>query len=264
MVMTETRRSLRADGAARIKEFRKLLTSKNQALLEHRYFRSCRSGELSPEHLLEVVKQLYCFSVFFERLLTRRITEYSSDRDQRILDLARIHLRDEIGHATLFHDCLTRNGVSSAEIASITPKLFTKAMFGYLSTTLQHENEYVANVAIMQVMESIGYHFFSETLSMMKVHDMAADALVRHTEDDEHHPELGIELVASFDDTTLEHSVRVINDLYRLMAFVLDEWLGLQPASGSIPRSSSIPRSGSIPRSSTPARKRRSVRPRAN
>jgi thiaminase len=254
MVMTDTRRSVRADGAARVNEFRKLLSTKNQALLEHRYFRSCRNGELSPAHLLEVVKQLYCFSVFFERLLTRRITEYSSDRDQRILDLARVHLREEIGHATLFHDCLTRNGVSSGEIANITPKMFTKALFGYLSTTLQHENEYVANVAIMQVMESIGYHFFCETLSVMKTHELAADALVRHTEDDEHHPELGLELVADFDDATLADSLRVINDLYRLMAFVLDEWLGLQPASRSIPS----------PEAPGPARKRRSLRARAN
>ena len=247
---TEPRRLARTDGAARVQEFRKLLASKNEALLEHRYFRLCEKNELPRGHLLEVVKQLYCFSVFFERLLTRRITEYSSSQDQRILELAREHLREEIGHAALFSECLLRNGVSREEIAALAPKMFTKAMFGYLSTTLQHENEYVANVAIVQVMESIGYHFFSRTLGVMRAHDMAADALVHHTEADEHHPELGMDLVAGFDDATMGNSLRVVNDLYRLMAFVLDEWLGLQPASASVEGGG--------------ARKRRTLRPRAN
>ena len=61
--------------------------------------------------MLEVVKQLYCFSVFFERLLTRRITEYSSRGDQHLLQMAREHLREEIGHAELFRDCLVNNGI---------------------------------------------------------------------------------------------------------------------------------------------------------
>src|SRR6188768_2107236 len=41
-------------------------------------FVRCQTGELGLNQTLEIVKQLYCFSVFFERLLTRRITEDSS------------------------------------------------------------------------------------------------------------------------------------------------------------------------------------------
>lgn len=239
MTMLEERASGRA---AEVEEHpktamvRRLIVSKNDALLSHRYFKQCRGNELGKPHLIEIVKQLYCFSVFFERLLTRRISDYPSQRDQRVLRIAREHLREEIGHAELFHDCLRSNGVSEEEIVGLTPKLFTKAMFGYLMTTLQYENEYVANIAIMQVMESIGFHFFSETLSVMRKNALAAEALFRHTEDDERHPELGLELVASFDATTLATCVRIIDDVYRLMAFVLDEWLGLEPASSSITR----------------------------
>lgn len=233
---TENRQVSRSDGAERVKEFRKLLKAKNAALLDHRYFRMCRSNELGTEHLISVVKQLYCFSVFFERLLTRRITEYSSHQDQRILDFAREHLREEIGHVRLFHDCLARNGVPDDAIGNLAPMMFTKALFGYLSATLQHENEYVANVAIMQVMESIGYHFFTETSNVMKLLGMEADAISHHVEADEHHPEIGAELLEDFNDATMADAVRVTNDIYRLMAFVLDEWMGLQPASGSMLR----------------------------
>jgi len=173
---------------------------------------------------------------FFERLLTRRITEYSTGRDQRILDAAREHLREEIGHVRLFHDCLTRNGVAEDAIANIAPMMFTTALFGYLSATLQHENEYVANVAIMQCMESIGGYFFAETSSVMESLGMAADAITHHIEADQHHSEIGADLLVNFDDATMADSVRVTHDIYRLMAFVLDEWMGLQPASGSVSR----------------------------
>jgi hypothetical protein len=233
---TEAMRPRASDGATQVREFRKLLKSKNEALREHKYFRMCRNQELSPQHIVEVVKQLYCFSVFFERLLTRRITEYSTHRDQRILDLAREHLREEIGHTRLFHDCLARNGTNPEEIANVAPKMFTKALFGYLSTTLQHENEYVANVAIMQVMESIGFYFFTETSNAMKAHGMADEAITHHVEADEHHPEIGADLVADFDEATMANSVRVVHDIYRLMAFVLDEWMGLEPSSSSLAR----------------------------
>ncbi|HYQ41185.1 MAG TPA: iron-containing redox enzyme family protein [Polyangiaceae bacterium] len=216
---------------AKVQSLRELIASKNQALLGHRYFRLCQTGELEREQMLELVKQLYCFSVFFERLLTRRITEYSSRGDRHLLQMAREHLREEIGHAELFRACLENNGISADEVFGIEPKLFTKAMFGYLVATIQHENEYVTNVAIMQVMESIGFLFFSNTLQAMKAHNLSADALVQHTEADEHHPEMGWELVPSFDENTMTDCRRVIDDLYRLMGFTLDEWLGLAPTA---------------------------------
>jgi hypothetical protein len=213
-----------------------LISARNEELLSHRYFRLCRSRELGREHMLEILKQLYCFSVFFERLLTRRISEFSSWRDQRVLKIARDHLREEIGHSELFHECLTSNGVHSEEIARVRPKLFTKAMFGYLATTLQHENEYVFNVAIMQVMESIGAYFFKETLSAMEAKAMQAEPFARHAEEDEGHPRLGVELLSQFDEKTTSDCVRVVEDMFRLMGFVLDEWLGLVPTSASIAR----------------------------
>jgi len=218
----------------KVRALRELIETKNQGLLAHRYFRLCESGELGREQLLDVVKQLYCFSVFFERLLTRRITEYSSRANPQLLQMAREHLREEIGHAELFRDCLVNNGFSAEAIVEIEPQMFTKAMFGYLVATIQHENEYVTNVAIMQVMESIGYLFFSRTLGAMDAHKLSANALVQHTEADEHHPEMGWDFVPSFDDDTMADCRRVVADLYRLMGFTLDEWLGLAPtASGT-------------------------------
>lgn len=233
---TEAGRPKNRVADARSNEFRRLLSSKNEALREHKYFRMCRSGELGSQHIVGVVKQLYCFSVFFERLLTRRITEYSTHQDQRILELARQHLREEIGHVCLFHDCLVKNGVPPEAIAEIAPKMFTKSLFGYLSSTLQHENEYVANVAIMQVMESIGCYFFRETSNAMKALGMEHDAVTHHIEADEHHHEIGADLVADFDEVTMTDAMRVVHDIYRLMAFVLDEWMGLEPSSSSLAR----------------------------
>jgi len=216
---------------AKVRTLRELIQEKNQALLDHRYFRMCQTGEIGKKQTLEIVKQLYCFSVFFERLLTRRITEYSSRGNQELLEMAREHLREEVGHAALFRDCLVSNGVSPEDVAKIEPKMFTKAMFGYLVTTIQHENEYVTNVAIMQVMESIGFHFFSNTLKVLEAHDLSAEALVHHTEADEHHPEMGWDFVPSFDENTMADCQRVVTDLYRLMGFTLDEWLGLAPTA---------------------------------
>jgi hypothetical protein len=212
---------------------RQFIEAKNDVLLSHLYFRLCRSKEIGRKQMLEIVKQLYCFSVFFERLLTRRIAEYKSGMDPRVIAIARRHLREEIGHAELFFRCLEKNGVESDALAGLTPKMFTTALFGYLTATIQNENEYVTNVAIMQVMEGIGYHFFSATLEVMQAHGMMADAMQAHSEDDEDHAHWGMELVANFDERTMIDSQRVIADIYRLMGFVLDEWLGLPNHSAS-------------------------------
>jgi hypothetical protein len=123
--------------------------------------------------------------------------------------------------------------------------MFTKAMFGYLTVTILHENEYVSNVAIMQVMESIGYHFFAATLKVMQAQNMLADPMVQHTEDDEEHADWGLELARDFDSETMADCRRVVDDLYRLMSFVLDEWLGAHVEKHNVP----------------PERKRRSTRP---
>jgi thiaminase len=203
------------------------LASCQQQLLVHRYFRHCRAGNIERGQLIEIVKQLYCFSVFFERLLTMRIARHSSQMDERILAAAREHLREEIGHAELFQVCLLENGVSAEEIDLLAPSLFTKALFGYLVATVMHENEYVANVAIMQVMEGIGLTFFQATLELMDRHQLSSGVMQQHTEDDLEHWKIGLELADEFDAQTMENCHRVVDDLYRLMGHVLDEWLAL-------------------------------------
>lgn len=237
--------NLRNTGAARVQsqapnvsKILDCLDAHDEVLLAHTYFQLCETGQLDRERLLDVVKQLYCFSIFFERVLTRRLAEFSSHQDQQIAQIARGHLRDEIGHAELFRQCLLANGVSAQEIDGVAPKMFTKALFGYLLATIAHENEYVSNVAIMQVMETIGYHFFRTTLHVMKMHEMLDKAFIAHAEDDEEHRHLGLDLAATFDERTMADSLRIISDVYRLMSFVLTEWLDMPVLEGSSPHTS--------------------------
>jgi thiaminase len=215
------------DDSPNVAQILACLRAQDDVLLAHTYFQLCETGQLGREKMLDVVKQLYCFSIFFERVLMRRIAEFSSHRDQRVAHIARSHLKDEIGHAELFRQCLLANGVSSHEIENVVPKMFTKALFGYLLATIAHENEYVSNVAIMQVMETIGYHFFRSTLQVMKMHEMLDQAFIAHAEDDEEHRHLGLDLADTFDDRTMADSLRIIEDVYRLMGFVLTEWLDM-------------------------------------
>jgi hypothetical protein len=223
------------------------LAHENEILLKHRYFELCATRGIGREQTLEIVKQLFCFSVFFERVLTRRLAEYSSQKDPRVAEIARHHLREEIGHSILFRECLLENGMSDDEIERIDPKMFTKALFGYLLATVAHESEHVTNVAIMQVMETIGYHFFRSTLEVMKGHGMLSRAFVEHADADEDHRHLGLDLAASFDEQTMNNCRRIIEDIYRLMGFVLSEWLdepldsaSLDTPSGSTMRASRI------------------------
>jgi len=202
-----------------------LIRTENEALLTHRYFDLCRSGALDRGQALEIVKQLFCFSVCFERLLTLRIARHSAWMDPRTLRVAREHLREELGHVDMFRKCLRENGVSSEELARLSPKMFTTALFGYLLATVLHETDLVANVAMISVMERIGVHFFRATSVMLKRHDMQTDAVDQHAEEDEGHATMGLELLTSLERRTLMDCRRVITDLYRLMGHVLDEWL---------------------------------------
>jgi hypothetical protein len=239
----------RSANAAIIVKIRRRIEAKNRELLKQPYFQLCRTKEITRAQVIDVIKQVYCFSFFFERLLTRRIAECSHDMDERILELARAHLRDELGHVQLFQQCLNVNGVTNQELSELKPKTFTKAVFGYLLATIQHENEYVSNLALMQVMESIGCVFFAATQDAMQAHGMIADAMVQHTEDDADHAQLGLELLAYLDEDTLRDCDRIIEDLYRLMALMFDDWM----------------RDSSGRQLDAPRRKRRSSRPpRAN
>lgn len=201
-----------------------LLGIREKEFLEHLYFRRCAEGDITRTQLVGLLKQLYCFSVFFERLLARRIAEYSTSMDSRIIRIAREHMTEEIAHSDLFLSCLVDSGVAEKDVYNTLPKMFTKSLFGYLAATIIHDNEYVSNVAIMQVMESIGQSFFGATLNVMRVHDMPCEAFELHAEADDWHSQLGIELLDSFDETTEREATAVINDIYRLMGFVLNEW----------------------------------------
>src|SRR4051812_2205837 len=101
---------------ANVDRIHQLIRERNEELLTHRYFHLARGNELDRPTLVGVLKHLYCFSTLFERLLTRRIAEYSNFKDQRILRLARAHLREEGGHADEFRRCLVENGVPVPEI----------------------------------------------------------------------------------------------------------------------------------------------------
>jgi len=122
---------------------------------------------------------------------------------------------------------LLKNGLSKADLARVSPNTFLRALFGYLLATVQHENEYVGNVAIMQVMETIGLHVFGATLAVMQQYGLVSTALEQHTEDDEAHSQLGLDLIPSFDAQTMSTCRRVIEDVYRLMGLVLDEFVAL-------------------------------------
>src|SRR6478609_7354877 len=115
---------------------RDLIKTKNDALMQHRYFQLCRTNGISRSGTLELMKQLYCFSVFYERLLAKRIVTHHSKRDDRVLAIARHHLREEVGHPELFREALRANGVSESELETLSPRMFTKALFGYLSATV--------------------------------------------------------------------------------------------------------------------------------
>ena len=221
-----TKRSRRLP-ASQIDDIEKLVAKENEGLLTHRYFQLCRTRSVNRSQAIDIVKQLYCFSVFFERIIAQRIARYSSGMDGRVLRLARQHMREEFGHPDMFRECLMKNGVTATELTRISPKMFTKAMFGYLMATVLYENEFVSNIAIMQVMEKIALHFFQETLLVMESHDLTTTAFRQHSEDDELHSTLGLDLAASFDIQTMASSRRIIEDLYRLMGFVLDEWLSI-------------------------------------
>lgn len=214
------------DASGKVTQIRNLIERKNAVLLEHEYFRRCRSRQIDREQAIGIVKHLYCFSVFFERLLARRIAEHSSIKDPNLLALARAHLREEIGHAELFRQCLETNGIAASEVIKLSPATFSKAMFGYLTVTIQHENEYVTNVAIMQVMESIGYHFFAATVDLLTSHDIVAQAIAEHAEADKDHANLGIDMIGRLDEESMSDCYRIVSDVYRLMWHVLTEWLG--------------------------------------
>lgn len=204
-------------------------------LARSKYFQLCRSGELTRGQLLRVIEQLYCFSTLFERILTRRLGTFTSRSPDALVQMARRHLQEEIGHAELFRGSLLRNGLTPDQIQRLTPTAHTKALFGYLLATLEYEHELVTNVAIMQVMELIGLRFFECSFSAMEQYGVEASALAAHAHDDQAHANLGLELCRELDERTLADAIRVIDDLFRLMASVLDEWVTISDSPEEAP-----------------------------
>ena len=194
-------------------------------LLDHPYFKTCQRGDISKPQMVQIMKNLYGFSVYFERILTRRISHYNSRMDHELLLIAKKHLREEIGHADMFRDSLLSNGVSATEIRDIEPTRYTKAIFGYLLATIEYENEYVTNIAVIQVLELIGYHFFTTTLEVMKKNGFSSSAFQAHSDDDTTHSLLGLEHCAAMDEVSLKDCKRVILDLFGLFHDMLSEWL---------------------------------------
>lgn len=214
-------------GTNKLAAIQQQIAVENEKLLAHRYFDLCRTKAISRDHLLAIVKQMYGFSLLFERLLTRRIADSPSNIDGKVLKVARELLREEFGHPELFYDCLRENGLSKDELAQAAPNTFLRALYGYLLATIQHENEYVGNVAITHVMETIGLDVFGATFALMDHYGLVSTFLRQHAEEDAGHSQMGIELIPSFDDSTMSTSRRVIGDVYRIMHLVLDDFVAL-------------------------------------
>jgi hypothetical protein len=215
-----------ADRAGTIK---KRLDSRMATLQQHSYFQRCHSGTLTAPQLLAVAEQLFCFSVYFERLLTRRLSRLSSQTHATILEISRQHLAEEIGHAKIFRGYLLSHGHTAAQVDALAPKTYTRALFGYLLATLEYENEFVANIAIVQVMELIALNFFTATRIAINKVGLGDGPFELHSVADDGHAELGLDLCGSFNAQTLRASETAIDDLFVLMPHVFEEWL---PASG--------------------------------
>jgi hypothetical protein len=209
----------------KIDTIRDYINNKMTVMLRHRYFWACRSCAITREQLLSVLKQLYCFSIYYERLLTMRVSRYSSTMNREILEAARDHLKEEMGHADLLTHCILNNGVQPEELQHIAPKAFTKAVFGYLMVTVEYENEFVTNIAIMQVMETIGMYFYEATLQAMQAHGFECSAFKKHADDGVENSTMGMELYAYLDEQSMSDGKRIIDDLFHMMRFMLDEWM---------------------------------------
>jgi hypothetical protein len=205
-----------------------LINRRMDELSAGKYLHLCKTGDLSRDQLLSTVEQLYCFSIFFERILIRRMAKFSSDSNPALIRLARRHLREEFGHTDMFRKCLLSNGHTSEQIQALSPKAYTKCLFGYLLATVEYEDELVANIAIMQVMELIGLNFFESTCRVMTQHGLEASVFEAHAEDDKTHSGQGLDLYRTMSARLLGDSLRVIDDLFRLMAVTLDDWISLR------------------------------------
>jgi thiaminase len=204
---------------------RQLVQLRLQEFLSHTYFAQCEDGSLPRPTVLKIVQQLYCMSTFFVRILTRRLSHFSSLTSPSLVSASREHLLDEIGHPEMFLRCLRDNGTSDGEIEAITPSCFLKALFGYLIATLEYEREQVVTVALFQVMETAALHYFTRTMELMQKLELHVEAVGEHVEADVGHADIGLEPDVLFDERTMNDIRRVTNDLFQLMEAALDEWL---------------------------------------
>jgi hypothetical protein len=196
-----------------------------EKLLKTPFFTACRAGRVGRPEMLAILPQLYTFSLYFERIITRRVATYSTRAEPVLLEKAREHMVDEIGHARMFHDVLRSVGWSSERIEAIKPSGMTKAVFGYMLATIDYDDALVTNVAIMQVLETIGQHFFSHSLEIMKELGLPLKSMQAHTEADDEHSLIGYDLYDQMDAKTLDHALHVVRELFSLMARMITSWL---------------------------------------
>ena len=68
--------------------------------------------------------------------------------DPRVIQMARDHMREEIGHAQMFADSAARERHNECRGRQARAGDVYQGLFGYLTVTIQYENEFVSNVAI--------------------------------------------------------------------------------------------------------------------
>jgi hypothetical protein len=209
----------------KVEEISEIIKRGLESLTRHRYFEACRTNAFEAPQLLAALKQVYCTSIFFERMVTRRLGGFSSRTPYKTLADARKHIIEEAGHPEMFRECLLKNGVSVEELDAIMPSTFTKALYGYFLATLEHEREEVSSVALYQVMETAGHLFFQAMVPVMRHHGQDLAAFMVHAELDTEHGELGLADCAFFDDATMADCRRVLGDIFRLMLLTLDDWV---------------------------------------
>ena len=143
-----------------------------------------------------------------------------------LLQHARRHLSEELGHAELFGACLLDAGCTLADLRALEPQLMTKALYGYLLVAVEDENEYISNIAVFQVMEAIGQCFFAATMQAIQAHGLPQEVFAAHSDGDDGHALLGIEQCEGFDEEHMQRSALIIHDLFQLMPLVFDAWMG--------------------------------------
>lgn len=214
-----------SEGQRKLAEILKLVDGHMESLLRHDYFQACRAGALGRSQMVTILQQLYCFSRLFERLITRRLATLSPRAPESIIDVARQHIRDEIGHPAMFRRVLLDLGMTREECNRLVPSAHTMALYGYMLVLMEDESEIVFSVAMFQFLEAAGFQFFNAMLPLIAQIGEARHAFVEHAEHDAGHEMMGLEDVILFDEQVRVDCQRVLPNLFCLAENVLKEWM---------------------------------------